>query len=128
MDLDQDTLDKINIIRAQHEFLTFLVLEHEIVFGIIQNETQKIMMLYNIEKLRDLKQRERFLRFGDEWWWESNQQIPIDSYIGNRFDEFRQILIGYPKKSVINQIGPTFNLSEQYLKRIKKKKIEILRA
>lgn len=128
MKLDQETLDRINAVRVQHEFLTFLVLEEEIIVGIVQNETQKIMMIYNLEKLKEEDARARFLRYGDEWWWQSNQCVPIDSFIGTRFDPYKSILTGYPKKSIRAIIGPSFNLSDQYLKRVKKKKIEIIRS
>lgn len=127
MKLDQETLDRIHAARAQHEFLTFLVLEDEIVVGIVQNETQKIMMIYNLEKIKEDDARARFITYGDEWWWQSNQRIPIDSFIGPRFDQYKAVLTGYPKKSIRATIGPSFNLSDQYLKRIKKKKIEIIR-
>lgn len=126
MKIEQDTLKRIEQTRLAHEYLTFLVLENEIIVGIIQNETQKMMMIYNLEKLRDQKLQKEFLSYGDEWWWGSSRLIPVDSFIGKRFDAYREILIGYPKKSVKEVIGPTFNMGEQYLKRIKKRKIEII--
>lgn len=127
MELDQVVRDRINIARKQHEFLSFLILEHEVIVGIIQNETQKIVMIYNMAKIKDQETQSKFLAYGDEWWWQSNQRIPINSFIGTRFDYFRPILVGYPKKSIIDRVGPTFNISEQYLKRIKKKKIELIK-
>ena len=48
------------------------------------------------------------------------------SYIGQDFDIFGDALTGYPKKSIEEMHGPTISLQEQYLKRVKKKKIEIV--
>lgn len=125
--LDSDTKAKIEETRAEHEFLTFLLMEGgELRVGIVQNELQKVVMFYDFGKIRDSEMRRRFLEFGDEWWWGSNQSIPVDSFIGEKFDEFHPVLTGYPKKSIKETIGPSFSLQERYLKRVKKKKIEIV--
>jgi len=122
-----DCLDRnIQDIRLRHEFLTFLIMENEARVGIVQNETPKIIMFYDLEKIRDPHMRMMFLEFGDNWWWGRSQRVPIDRFIGNRFENFQSILVGYPKKSVKRLVGPRFNLREQYLKRVKKKRIELI--
>jgi len=126
MDIQPETLKVIYEVREKHEFLTFLILEDDIVFGIVHNETPKVIMLYQFDGIRDAVLQEEFLRYGDEWWWGSNQKIPINAFIGEPFDKFSNILRGWPKKSVKKIIGPTFNLAELYLKRVKKKRVEIL--
>ena len=125
--LDDATLNRIEETRAECEFLTFLVTEEsELRVGIVQNETPKLVMLYDMDKIRNETAKARFLSHGDEWWWQSNQSVPVDSFIGPDFDEFRTALIGYPKKAIKDIIGPTFSLQNLYLKRIKKRKIEIV--
>ena len=124
--LDDNTLSRIEETRAKHEFLTFLIMDGQIKVGIVQNETLKFVMLFDFEKIRDEKAKKRFLEHADEWWWGSNQSVPVDSFIGEPFDEFQHALTGYPKKSVKQIIGPTFSLAEKYLKRVKKKRIEII--
>lgn len=125
--LDQETLHRIEETRKQHPFLTFLVMEtNEIKVGIVQNETMKLMMFYDFEKIRNEEERKEFLELADEWWWGSNQSIPVNAFCGDRFDKFQSALSGYPKKSIRHPIGPTFSLQNQYLRRIKKKKIELI--
>lgn len=125
--IDEDTRTKIEETRAKHEFLTFLIMETgEVKVGIIQNENMKMVMLYDFEKIREASDRKRFLEYGDEWWWGSNQSVPVDNFIGDDFDCYHAALTGYPKKSISQLIGPSFSIQEQYLKRIKKKKIEII--
>lgn len=125
--IDDVTKTKIEETRAKHEFLTFLIMDSdEVKVGIIQNENMKMIMLYDFEKIRGKEFRKRFLDYGDEWWWGSNQSVPVDSFIGDDFDCYHPALTGYPKKSINQIIGPTFSIQEQYLKRIKKKKIEII--
>ena len=127
MSLDRETRTQIEETRAEHEFLTFLVLASgEVKCGIIQNESLKTVMFYDFEKIRNKDRQRIFLSYGDSWWWGSNQALPIDSFIGEEFDIFHDALTGYPKKSIQEMHGPTISLQEQYLKRVKKKKIEII--
>jgi len=125
--LDSDTRAQIEETRAEHEFLTFLVLSSgEVRVGIIQNESPKVVQFYDYEKIRNKNHQKLFLELGDSWWWGSNQALPVDSFIGEEFDIFSPALTGYPKKSIEEIHGPTISLQEQYLKRVKKKKIEIV--
>ncbi len=125
--LDAEVRSQIDDTRGKHEFLTFLVMENgDIRVGVVQNETLKMMMFYDFGKIRNEEDKREFLAMADEWWWESNQSIPVNAYAGDRFDKFDHALHGYPKKIVKEVIGPTFSLSNKYLKRIKKKKIEII--
>ena len=125
--IDSKTRAQIEETRAEHEFLTFLVLASgEVKVGIVQNESPKMVQFYDYEKIRDKNHQKIFLQLGDTWWWWSNQALPVDSYIGQDFDIFGDALTGYPKKSIEEIHGPTISLQEQYLKRVKKKKIEIV--
>ena len=125
--LDSTTLAQIEETRAEHEFLTFLVLlSGEVRVGIVQNESPKMVHFYDFEKIRSSELQKKFLELGDSWWWGSNQALPVDSFIGEEFDVFGDALTGYPKKSINDMYGPTISLQEQYLKRVKKKKIEIV--
>ena len=105
--------------------MTFVMLKDDIVVGIVQNETPKILMIYQFDLIRTTEEKEQFLQFGDEWWWGSNHSIPINLFIGDRFENFEYALRGYPRKPIDSLIGPTFSLAERYLRRVKKKKIEI---
>lgn len=123
--LTSETFAMIEDTRSKHEFLTFLVMENDLKVGIIQNETPKLIHIFDFQKIREEALKKRFLAYADQWWWGSNQTIPVDSYIGEPFDEFYNTLTGYPKKAITQIIGPTFSLHD-HLKRVKKKKIEIL--
>lgn len=126
MILDEEQIKQIEQTRKKYEFLTFVLTENDILVGIVQNETPKLLMMYQFDALRDQVSRERFLKYGDEWWWGSNHAVPVNSFIGRRFDEFEPILKGYSRKIITRMIGPTFNLAEKYLKRVKKKRVDII--
>jgi hypothetical protein len=123
--IDAQTLEEIEETRKKYEFMTFVMLKDDIVVGIVQNETPKILMIYQFDLIRTTEEKEQFLQFGDEWWWGSNHSIPINLFIGDRFENFEYALRGYPRKPIDSLIGPTFSLAERYLRRVKKKKIEI---
>lgn len=125
-DLDKSVLIQIEELREKHEFLTVLVIDGELKIGVVQNETQKFVMLFEFSLIRTELSRQRFIELADQWWWESDQSEPIDVYFGLKFDEFSLALRGYPRKTITHHIGPTFNLADKYLRRIKKKKIEII--
>ncbi len=123
--IDEEILQEIEDTRTKYEFMTFVVLKDDIVVGVVQNETPKILMIYQFDLLRTLDEKEQFLQFGDEWWWGSNHAVPINLFIGDRFETFEYVLRGYPRKPIEQLIGPTFNLAERYLRRVRKKRIEI---
>ena len=106
--------------------MTFIVMKDDIILGIVQNETPKLLMVYQFDLIRTTDEKEEFLQFGDEWWWGSNHSIPINLFIGDRFERFEYVLRGYPRKPIEEIIGPTFSLADRYLRRIRKKKIEIV--
>jgi hypothetical protein len=124
--IDEQTLQDIEDTRMKYEFMTFIVMKDDVVVGIVQNETPKILMIYQFDMLRTSDEREQFLQFGDEWWWGSNHSIPINRFIGDRFERFEYVLKGYPRKPIEEVIGPTFSLAERYLRRVRKKKIEVV--
>lgn len=124
-----DTLrTKIEQIRKKHEYLTFLLLKDDNDWrcGIVQNENTRFITFYDLSKVSD-KKREIFLQYADKWWWESGQNLPIDSFIGKDFDQFQNALSTIPKKMLSDDpIGPVYSLGK-YLKRIKKRRIDIIK-
>lgn len=124
--IDEQTLLDIETTRQKYEFMTFVVMKDDIIVGIVQNETPKLLMIYQFDIIRSTEEKEIFLQFGDDWWWGSNHNIPINLFIGDRFEQFDYTLRGYPRKPIEELIGPTFNLAERYLRRVRKKRIEIV--
>ena len=126
--IDDNTRQMIEEARAKHLFLTFFILpENGIRCGVVQNETSKLIRFFDFEKIISEDAKARFLEYADEWWWESNQAMPVDRYIGERFDEFQPTLRGFPRKALLaDPIGPTFSLAAKYLKRIKKRRVDII--
>lgn len=127
--IDASLQQRIEETREKHEFLTFLVLKDELGWkcGVVQNSNNRFITFYDIAKIRDEKTLARFMQLADKWWWESGMSLPIDAFIGHEFDEFRDILTTLPKKTLgEDAIGPVYSITEHYLKRVKKRRIELV--
>lgn len=127
--IDPELLKQIEETRAKHEFLTFLILDDDPDWrcGVVQNSDKRFIMFYDLARIRDEAAQMRFLDYADQWWWESGRSLPIDSYIGPAFDEFQPALSGVARKILkAEPIGPTYSLVDQYLKRVKKRRIDLV--
>lgn len=127
-DLELEELEKeLDRLRDTYPFLTYLQFEETGIIGIVQNETKKMMSIYDLNLISGADYRVQFLKFGEEWWYESNNEIPIDIFIGENFDRFRHGLVSYPKNKIHKVVGPTVNLGQLFNKRVKKRKVELIR-
>ena len=65
---------------------------------------------------------------GTEWWWESNRKLPINIFIGKKFDKFKVALKTFSSKDCIVEFGPITRLSDLTKdKRIRRKTIQLVR-
>jgi hypothetical protein len=69
----------------------------------------------------------QFLDLGEVWWWESNRMIPINIFLKKELMQFKDIIITMNSKDVNITIGPTVNLNNLALKRIKRKNVQLVR-
>lgn len=99
---------------------------HEYI-GIIINQDQHVTSIYNYELLKTDEERELFLSLGEIWWWESNRTIPINIFLKRDMDLFRHSIITMNSKDVDIVFGPTINLHNMTLKRVKRKTIQFVR-
>jgi hypothetical protein len=95
--------------------------------GIISNQDQHVTSMYIYTNLRTDSDKQSFLDLGDVWWWESNRMIPINIFLKGEFDRFRYCIMTMNTKDVIVSIGPTVNLNNLALKRVKRKNVQLIR-
>ena len=122
-------MKQIEETRNTHEFLTFLIFKDtdDWKCGVIQNSSKRFITYYDLSKITNERQRKQFLAFADRWWWESGMALPIDCYIGKDFDIFQDSLSTIPRKTLeVEPIGPVYSLTEHYLKRVKKRRIDLV--
>lgn len=121
MDLEiKQLLDK-------YPFMSFVTYGNTEYIGVIQNSDQFITNIYDISKITDPVQKERFLSLGEQWWWESNRLIPINIFLKQDWTEFRFSLRTLNSKDTDIKYGPQVNLRLLSAKRIKRKSIVLVK-
>ena len=95
--------------------------------GIIINQDQYVTSLYNYEALKTEEDRKNFLGLGEAWWWESNRTIPINIFLKVEMEQFKYSVMTMNTKDVTVVFGPTINLHNISIKRVKRKVIQLVR-
>ena len=111
----------------KHPYLTYMNFDDEELIGIIQNSDNKLVSIYVYNDINDEAQKIRFLDLGKLWWEDSNHLIPINIFLRVEFKTFKNTLRCLPRKDISNIMGPLLNLEESFLKRIKRKKIQLIK-
>jgi hypothetical protein len=94
--------------------------------GIISNQDQYVTCMYVYEQLKSQEHKELLLNLGNIWWWESNRMIPINIFLKKEIESLKYSLMSMNTKDVRICIGPTVNLNNLALKRIKKKSVQLV--
>lgn len=94
--------------------------------GIVQNSDSQFLSMYCYDRIQDEDMRKLFLKFGEIWWWESNHQIPINVFLGQRWKPFQPYLRSFARKEFEILAGPTISLGDVISKRIKRRQIQLV--
>lgn len=99
---------------------------HEYV-GIIVNQDQFVTSMLIYSKLRSVEEKKLLLELGETWWWESNRMIPINIFLRKEIDLIKYCQMSMNSKDVKIVLGPTVNLSNLSVKRVKRKNVQLIR-
>jgi len=94
--------------------------------GIVCNQDNFITSMYVYSALQEGHQPV-FLEMGETWWWESNRMIPINIFLRKEMDKFRYALVNMNSKDVKIVHGPTVNLKNLTLKRVKRRSVQLVK-
>lgn len=95
--------------------------------GIISNQDQFVTNLYSYNTIKTVEEKKHFLELGDVWWWESNRMIPINIFLNTDMEHFSYCVMSMNSKDVKVVAGPTVNLSNLAVKRVKRKSVQLVR-
>jgi len=118
-------------------FLSYLLLEDDPktpdeedrrIVGVIQNVTTKFVMMYDMTKLSTVSERKVFMNLVQEWWDESNTNIPVNIFIGRDFDPFYYSLSGIPIAGIREIHGHQVNIQKTFGRKIKRRRIEFIKT
>lgn len=94
--------------------------------GIIQNYDSSIVSMYVYNRLLD-EDKKSFLEMGDQWWWESNRQLPINIVLGPVFRKYQYSLYTFSVKEFDVVAGHAVTLQNIITKRIKRRQIQLVK-
>lgn len=114
-------------IEKNFPFISVVVYGGNEYVGIISNQDQYVTCLYVYENLKTMDHKKLLLELGEIWWWESNRMIPINIFLRKEMDSLRYCLMSMNTKDTRISIGPTVNLNNLALKRIKRKSVQLIR-
>jgi len=95
--------------------------------GVIINQDQYVTSMYIYSELKSAEEKAQFIELGEAWWWESNRMIPINIFLRQEMEQFRYAIKTMNSKDVKVSIGPTVNLNNLAVKRVKRKQIQLIR-
>lgn len=107
-------------------FLSLCRAGQEEILGIIQNYSQTLASVYVYNLLISTEQKQLFLEYGEEWWWQSNRQLPINLVVGPKFKQFSYCLKTYNVKDFEIIYGEPVSLHNIMTKRIKRRQIQLV--
>jgi hypothetical protein len=119
--------DIFNKLTDKYPFITLCVYSSTEYVGIIQNRDDVITTIYDFGSITDLEIKKKFLELANIWWWESNRSIPINIFLKQEWDPFKNYLRTFINKDLEILHGPVCSLSEMARKKSKRKSITLVR-
>jgi hypothetical protein len=114
-------------IRENFPFISVVLYGGVEYVGIIINQDHNVTTMFDYELIRTDEERRAFLELGEAWWWESNRMIPITIYLRQELEPFRYVTKTMNSKDVSVVFGPTVNLGNLAVKRVKRKMVQLVR-
>lgn len=121
------TENDYNNLLDQYPFLTYVCYGNNEYIGIVQNIDDFVTTIYDYGSIRSQELKELFLQLGEEWWWESSRQIPINLFIKQEWTVFKSCLKTLNTKDVAIQHGPYVSLKEISQKKSKRRSITLVK-
>ena len=114
-------------IEENYPFISVVTYGGQEYVGIITNQDQFVTSMLVYSNLRSLPEKKRFIELGETWWYESNRLIPINIFLRKDIEPLRYCLITMNSKDVKVSLGPTVNLNNLSMKRVKRKNVQLVR-
>tara|TARA_X000000950_G_scaffold280355_1_gene374823 strand:+ start:561 stop:932 length:372 start_codon:yes stop_codon:yes gene_type:complete len=114
-------------IEEKFPFISVVTYGQKEFVGIINNQDNFVTSMYVYTDLMDDADKTAFMELGEAWWWESNRMIPISIFMRKDMERFRHILTTMNSKDVKVTLGPTVNLNNLSVKRVKRKSVQLIR-
>ena len=116
-----------NEIEEKYPFISVVTYGGKEYVGIIINQDQHVTTILNYSYLRSRYDKKLFLHLGEVLWMESNRLIPITIFLRKDIDRIKYCMMSMNSKDVKVVLGPTVNLNNLHVKRVKRKSVQLIR-
>jgi len=116
-----------NEIEEKYPFISVVTYGGNEYVGIIVNQDQYVTTILNFSTLRSEYDKKLFLKLGEVWWMESNRLIPITIFLRKEIERIKYCSMSMNSKDVKVVLGPTVNLNNLHVKRVKRKSVQLIR-
>jgi hypothetical protein len=114
-------------IEEKFPFLSVVTYGGQEYIGIVNNQDNFITTMYSLDELLNNEHRDKFLELGEIWWWESNRMMPINIFLRHEMEPFRYCMVNMNSKDVKIIHGPTVNLKNLTIKRVKRRSVQLIK-
>ena len=111
----------------KYPFLSLVTYGGNEYIGIIQNQDDAVLSIYDFSRIKNDDDKNLFLELGEQWWWESNRMIPINLFLKKEWDSFSNILLTLNVKDCVVVYGGSVSISDLAKKRSKRRNIQLVR-
>lgn len=111
----------------KYPFLSLVTYGGNEYIGIIQNQDDAVLSIYDFSRIKNDDDKNLFLELGEQWWWESNRMIPINLFLKKEWDSFSNILLTLNVKDCVIVYGGSVSISDLAKKRSKRRNIQLVR-
>jgi|TARA_X000001036_G_scaffold236893_1_gene220985 hypothetical protein len=116
-----------NEIEEKYPFISVITYGGNEYVGIVVNQDQYVTTILNFSSLKTTEDKQYLLQLGEIWWMESNRLIPISIFLRKEIDQIKYCQMSMNSKDVKVTLGPTVNLNNLHIKRIKRKSVQLIR-
>lgn len=111
----------------QYPFITLCVYAGIEYVGIIQNRDDSVTTIYDFGGIQNHDLKKTFIELANVWWWESNRSVPINIFLKNEWDIFREYLKTFSNRDLEIIHGPVCSLNDIARRKTKRKSITLVR-
>jgi hypothetical protein len=117
----------IEQLTEKYPFMSVCVYANMEYVGIIQNQDETITTIYDFGNIQNTELKLLFIELAQIWWWESNRSIPINIFLKQDWEPFREYRRTFINKDLTILCGPICSLNDLTRRKNKRKSITLVR-
>ncbi len=122
--MDQKILQTL---KEHYPFMTLCVYAGNEYVGVIQNRDDAVTTIYDFGTLTDPELKKNYLELATIWWWESNRSVPINIFLKDEWNLFRDCLKTFSNRDLDIVFGPVCSLNDIVRRKSKRRSITLVK-